>query len=160
MTAIGLKLVGALLTVGSGTLCGMLIARQERMRLTVLEAWIGLIDRIRTEIDLYLRPLDRILSILPASLLLGAGAGQRRTTLQGLLLAATPYLPKDAHRQIESLISELGTSYRHEQVKRCEQALAALRREHERLHCELPARLRLCRTVATCLAFGVAILLG
>lgn len=159
MTAMTLKMIGAALTVGSGALCGMLAAGRERMRLTVLDAWIGLIDRIRTEIDLYLRPLDQILSHTSPSLLLGAGAGVHRTTLRGILLAATPYLSKEARQPLEGLLAALGTSYRHEQVKRCEETLMILRREREHLSAELPARLRLCGTLSTCIASGIAILL-
>ena len=156
---IGLKLLGAALTVGSGAVCGRLAAKRERLHLTVLEAWIELIDRIRTEIDLYLRPLDQILAHLTPPLLLRATAGIHRTTLQGALLAAIPYLSQEAHRQIEALLTDLGTSYRQEQLKRCEETLLALRREREQLCGDLPTRLRLCGTVSTCIAAGIAILL-
>ena len=159
MMAIGLKILGAFLTVGSGVVCGAIAARRERTRLTVLEAWIELIERIRLEIDLYLRPLDEILSRVSPSLLLRVGAGTQRKTLQGMLLAAKPYLSNQSQRLIGTLLTELGTSYRHEQVKRCDEQLCALRREYENMRGELPARLRLCKTVCTCIAAGIAILL-
>lgn len=159
MTEIGLKIIGTALTVGSGIGCGMICAKRERTRLTVLDAWIGVIERIRLEIDLYLRPLKEIVDRIPSSLLLAAGANAPRFTLQGVLLAASPYLPDDARQMIGALLSDLGASYRHEQLKRCDTALFLLRREREKLSGELPARMRICRSVSCCIAAGIAILL-
>ena len=159
MTAIGLKIIGVILTVGSGCLCGIMAGNHEQRRILVLDGWIELIDRIRSDIDLYLRPLDEILAHAPPALLLRAGGGKRRTTLHGILLASAPYLSKESERRIGTLLTDLGNHYHNEQIKRCDEQLCALNRELERMRGELPARLRLCRTASTCLAAGIAILL-
>lgn len=159
MTAHTWKIAGALLILGSGAVCGIFSARRERARLTLLDAWIDLIERIRTEIDLYLRPLDTILSHIEPTLLLRAGAGKQRSTLSGLLLAASPELSGEAQRLLQRLISELGTTYRPEQLRLCDEQLIALRRERERIFSALPARVRLCGTLAPCIAACLAILL-
>ena len=159
MTSISLKLLGTLLTVGCGAVCGLLSAQNERTRLSVLDAWIEVIDRIRSEIDLYLRPIDEIVVRLSPVLVRRASAGMQRSTLQGMLLAASPYLSQECRRLLGALLGELGTSYRQEQIKLCDSFLASLRREREKIRGEQPARLRLCTVLPLCIAAGIAILL-
>ena len=153
------KIFGVLLILASGISTALLSTRHEKNKLTVLEAWIDLIDHIRGQIDHYLLPLDEILASADEALLFRAGGGIRRRTLSGILLAATPRLSEEGRRLIKTLLRDLGSSYRDEQVKRCEDCLSALRRERERMKAELPARIRLSVAFSLCGAIGTAILL-
>jgi hypothetical protein len=69
------------------------------------------------------------------------------------------YLEPEAERLLTTLTGELGSTYRAEQVNRCDHYLTALTEERKKLMDTLPARLRATCTLCICCAVGAAILL-
>jgi hypothetical protein len=69
------------------------------------------------------------------------------------------YLEPESERLLTTLTGELGTTYRAEQVARCDYYVTALTEERKKLNDTLPARLRSTCTLCICCAIGAAILL-
>ena len=153
------KLFGALLLILVGiVLAGIAIARI-KAQLATTDAWLDLIYLIRTEIDCYLRPIGDILAGADEDLLRRAGGGSSADTLDELLSGATPHLSDESVQLLESFVRELGTSYRAEQVKRCDYYIASLRKIRETLAASLPSRTKLYSALCICGALGAVILL-
>ena len=69
------------------------------------------------------------------------------------------YLRPESERLLTTMTGELGTTYRAEQVRRCEYYLSALTEERRKLYDTLPTRLRTICTLCLCCAVGTAVLL-
>lgn len=156
---IGAKALGALLILAVGAITAQAGAMREREKLTVLDAWLGLLLYVRGQIDCYLLPLDEIFRGADVELLRAASAGREAETWEGLLRASLPHLGKESARLLTALMRELGSSYREEQLRRCDYYLSALEKERDRLAAALPARQKLCVASCLCTALGTAILL-
>ena len=145
---IGIKLLGSLLIVCAGGMAAATVARFERRRLSVLDAWIDLLIHVRGQIDCYLK-----------TLLAACSPSGQTDSLAELLQGALPYLDAEGRRLLSSLVRELGSSYREEQIKRCDYYIHALQVCREKVAQALPARLKMGTTVSLCIAIGAAILL-
>lgn len=156
---VSFKLIGCVLILASGTGFALTASRYEKRRLSVLEAWIDLIFYIRTQIDCYLMPIGEILQTADRTLLRGCMGGPNEVELSVLLKRSAIYLGEEANRLLNSFVKEIGSSYREEQVKRCDYYLTALRGIREKQLEELPARVRVCTAISLCVSFGIAILL-
>lgn len=159
MSVTAIKLFGGLLVLLAGGLAAGTYARFEKKRLLVLDGWIELLLYIRGQIDCYLMPIDRILTLADRDLLRACSVGKPVTTLTQALRGAIPYLDPESRRLLSALARELGSSYREEQLKRCDYYLQALQRQREKLEQALPNRIKLGATVSLCVAIGAAILL-
>lgn len=145
------------LLAGAGAaLCSL---HYERTRLRLLEAWIELLLFIRGQIDCYLTPIDGILRAADPELLCACMGRRGCSSLQELLRGGRMYLPPEAVRLLSAFSREIGSSYREEQLRRCDYYLCALRPLRDKTAEELPVRIRLSVTLSACLAIGTAILL-
>lgn len=124
-----------------------------------MDAWIDLLVYVRGQIDCYLLPLDEILAAADKTLLAACAPSGETHSLAALLQGALPYLDAEGQRVLSSLVREMGTSYREEQIKRCDYYVQALQLCREKVAQELPARLKMRTTLSVCAAIGVAILL-
>lgn len=156
---IGIKLVGSLLILAAGGFAAFGSVNREKKRLRVLEAWIELLSYIRGQIDLYLMPMDDILSHAEQSLLRRLGVSSQTRSLRVCLERTLPDLDDESRRLLSIWIRECGSSYREEELRRCDHTLRALREQRDRLASALPARLKLTVALPLCLSLGTAILL-
>ena len=156
---IGWKLLGSLLILCAGGMLAATVRRLERRRLSVLDAWIDLLIYMRGQIDCYLLPLDEILSAADKTLLLACSPAGRTDSLAALLQGALPYLDGEGRLLLVSLVRELGSSYREEQLKRCDYYVHALQICREKVAEALPARLKIGATLSICAAISAVILL-
>lgn len=157
MTA--LKALGASLILLVGAVAARTGAVRERDKLSTLDAWLALLLYLRGQIDCYLMPLDEILRGADPDLLRAVGARDGTDTWASLLRASLPRLGKESARLLTALVRELGSSYREEQLRRCDYYLSALGKERDRLAAALPARMKLCTAAGLCTALATAILL-
>ena len=157
---IAAKLFGGAILMTMGVVTAWLSIGRERQRLSVLDAWIDLISRIKGEIDLYLTPISEILMHSDPSVLSALNhQTEKPPTLQGLLSSSAPFLSEECKREIVSLIKELGSSYREEELRQCEHHLTVLNRARERLFAELPQKTKLYTMLSLCASAGILILL-
>lgn len=152
------KLFGAALLLAVGTVASCWNARRENQRLEVLDAWIALLRFLRNQIDCYLRPLEEILADPNAPTIPYGDLGDTRT-LPSLLAASAPLLEPEGERLLAAFVREIGTSYRREQVRRCDAYLTALGELRARQAERLPSRVRATSTLLLCATLGVALLL-
>lgn len=154
-----LKLIGVMLILSVGGFCATSAVRYEKKRIRVLDGWIDLIQYIRAKIDCYLMPLGEILSdsATPLSPLCTSDASD--TDLAKILHASSAFLDGDSLRLLNGFVGEIGTTYREEQLRRCDYYVSALRAQRERIAAELPTRTRLSVTLSLCIALGTAVLL-
>ena len=153
------KLFGALTLISVGGFFAYSAIRYERRRLSVLEGWIDLIRYVRIQIDCYLTPIDVILSQADRELFVACMCRDTTPTLHTLLECSHPYLSSECKRLLGGLIRELGSSYREEQLKRCEYYASELERHRDAIAKELPARIRLAVTLSLTAVLGTVILL-
>lgn len=154
-----LKLLGAILILCVGGSCALGTVQYEKKRLRILDGWIDLIFYIRTRIDCYLMPLGEILVAGREEIPELYTHDGPATDLHAILRASVIYLDGDAKRLLESFVREIGSSYREEQVQRCDYYITALRTLREKYAAELPMRLRLSVTLSLCISLGTAVLL-
>lgn len=157
MTA--LKLIGAVILLAVGVLCAVFSVRFEKKRIRILDGWIDLIQYIRAKIDCYLMPLGEILSAADRPLASLCELETAETDLSAILRASRAFLDGETLRLLSGFVRELGTTYREEQLHRCDYYLTALRLQRERLCESLPTRSRLHVTLCLCLSIGAAVLL-
>ena len=165
-----LKLMGSLVLLLAGGYVSLSITRFEKRRLRVLDGYISLIYYIKGQIDCYAMPLSDILAsadpaILAACLGLDRTEGYLPPALTGdrpitsMVEESRLYLEPEVERLLTTLTGELGSTYRAEQVARCDHYLSALTRERRKLGDSLPARLRAVCTLCLCSAVVAALLL-
>ena len=158
MTA-AIKLLGCALILLAGGLTAISLVKYEKKRIRVLDGWIDLIFYIRSQIDCYLMPIGDILKSADADILKSCGVSGRCDSIEALYQKSRFYLNEEAKRLLSSFVKEIGSSYREEQVKRCDYYAAALRNLREKQMEGLPSRLRVCVAISLCGACGIAVLL-
>ena len=161
------KILGSLVLLFAGGYISVAIARFERRRLRVLDGYISLIYYVKGQIDCYAMPLSDILASADPAVI-AACLGLDLTTpltqptdipLTAMVRESHLYLEPEAERLLTTLTGELGSTYRAEQVARCDHYLTALTEERKKLSDTLPARLRATCTLCLCCALGAAVLL-
>lgn len=154
-----LRLLGGMLILFSGGMAAFCSVRYERLKISVLDGWLDLIFYIRTQIDCYLTPLGEILANADPGLFRACMYRGRPSGLNALLESTRFYTDAETHRLLRAFIKELGSSYREEQVRRCDYYISVLRGIRDRQMAELPARQKVRATLCACAAAGALILL-
>lgn len=154
-----LKTLGAALILSVGGIAAFSAVRYEKKRLGVIDGWIDLILYIRAQIDCYLTPIDEILKKEDRPTPNDVNAPDAPADLSAVLNASRVYLDGDAKRLLERFVGEIGSSYREDQLKRCDYCVGSLRTQRERIAAALPSRTRLCAALCLCASIGTAILL-
>ena len=154
-----LKILGICMILGAGGMAACSAVGTERRKLSVLDGWIDLILHIRGQIDCYLTPLEDILIHADPKLLSACMGTSKDRTPAELLRRSAPFLDPESNRLLEGFTREIGSSYREEQIKRCDHYLLVLQKNREQLASQLPARIKVSATLCICGALGTAILL-
>lgn len=156
-----LKLIGGGLIVGSGAYAAYVSSQAERKKLSVLDGWLELLFYIREQIECFLTPQGELLKHASKETLkkCAGNAADAPRDLQKLLGTATPYLDSESQQLLTAFLAELGSSYRQEQVRRCDQYLSKLQRIRGELALELPKKVRLGTALRICASLGITVLL-
>ena len=155
------KLLGVLLILAVGVFASYSSVRYEKRRLTVIDGWIDLIFYIRSQIDCFLMPIGQILENGEQPLLQACASisPDGATDLSAILRASSLYLDGEGKRLLEAFVREIGSSYREEQIRRCDYYISSLQVLRAKIADALPMRIRLCAALCMCIALGIAILL-
>ena len=152
------KLAGAALLVLCGFLGGSFLCRKKEEALKLTEGYIALIKHIKNQIDCFNKPIDKILSTCPTSILAACGSSPGVTGMAELL-SGSPELPPAVAELLDGFSRELGAGYRDSQLKLCDYYAGRLAAERDRLATELPKKRRSTMTLCVCGAAAVAIIL-
>lgn len=165
------KCLGTVFLLFAGGYLSVFFNRMERKRLLVLDGYIALVRYIKGQIDCYAMPMDDIMSTADPTLLeacIGRGrsyggfATEEMTVwrrLPDMIEESRLYLEPESERLLRLFASELGQTYRAEQVMRCEHYIQALTSERRKLADTAPLRVRMNSALCLCCALGVAVLL-
>lgn len=162
------KVLGVILLLAAGGYVSVSVTGVERRRLGVLDSYISLLYYIKGQIGCYAMPVNDILwsadpSLLAACLGRGASSGgdfqHPPLTLPDMIRDSRLYLEPETERLLTAFSSELGHTFREEQVARCDHYLEALGEERRRLAEALPGRIRMNSVLCLCCVMGVAVLL-
>lgn len=154
-----IRILGVVFLLAVGGYCAFFTTNQEKSKLTVINAWIELLYEIRNQIDCFSVPLPQILMHADRALLEKLGAKNNCRDAKELLDASSPFLDKDTKKLLEDFAKEIGTTYRTEQVKRCDHYLTALESHRDKIKQTLPLRLKMLTTLHLCACLGAVILL-
>lgn len=162
------KAVGCLTLLLVGGYVSLSVRRFEHHRLRVLDGYISLLYYIKGQIDCYAMPLSDILTRADPAVL-AACLGLDRVTsyayeespppLSVMVRESRLYLEPETERLLTTFTGELGSTYRTEQVARCDYYIQALTEERRKLQEALPARIRTCSALCLCCTIGAAVLL-
>lgn len=135
------KWVGALLLLGAGLGCGVLLVGFERRRCRQAEGFLSLVRHIRLQIDCFSMPVGRILKGCDGRILTDCGVeSDSLPDLPTLLRGTRLYIPEEMCRLLWELGGRLGGSYREDQLRCCDYFLERLIPWCDRLRAELPKR--------------------
>lgn len=131
--------VAVILLVGLGL--GVALSAYERRRCRQAEGFLALVRYIRLQIDCFSLPIGRILSGCDNGILVDCGVeSDQLTDFAALLRSTRLYVPEDMCRLLMDFGSQLGGSYREDQLRCCDYFLERLIPCCDRLRAELPKR--------------------
>ena len=153
------RVLGGCVLLALGAYGAFFTGSKEKKRLSVLDAWIELLYRVRNQIDCFSLPLPQILKTTDRVLLEKLGQENECVDTKSLMDASFPFLDNDSQKILEDWAREIGTTYREEQVKRSDHYLRALEAHRNSLKERLPMRIKMLTTLHLCASLGAVILL-
>lgn len=127
--------------------------KYEKKKLETIDSFISLIFYIKGQIDCFSMPISKIMENAVSS-----GITDRQTFGE-LINENRIYLDRESESLLYRFISELGGTYKEEQIKRCDYYASLLSEKRSKEAYELPMKTRLCSALWLCASFGVAIIL-
>lgn len=159
------KWLGVGILLAAGCYASLAMNRMEHRRLAVLDSYISLLRYIKGQINCYAMPVGDILATADPSLISACRGDDRRREppcrpmLSEMIGSARLYLEPETERLLSNFSSELGHTFRVEQVTRCDDYIAALGEERRKLAEAAPMRVRINSVLSLCTAVGLVILL-
>ncbi len=156
---IGIKLIGSLMLCISGVIMAFSYSSFQRKKLVTLDGLISMIFYIKGQIDCFSRPRSDILSSLPAEVFCACNCPHGAETLEEIVEASRIYLDEEALRLAASFASEFGSTFRDEQLRRCDYYISALGEERKRVFSSVTSKSRAGSALWICACAGLIILI-
>ncbi len=144
--------------MAGGWLTALMLDRALTERLSRLDAILSLLRFIRAQIDCFCLPVEEIFRRVDPELLLACGAASRPTDFDGLTAQLDPAPDEQVMKLLRSFASQLGASYREEQLKSADYHISALTAIRDKLAGELGKRKKLNMTLCLSAAAAIVIL--
>ena len=154
-----IKLFGSLLIALAGGVASLSFCIFQRKRLVVLDGYISLLFYIKGQIDCFARPRSDILSTLPLEVFCACNCPRGAETLEEMVEASRIYLDDEPQRLLSSFASEFGSTFREEQLRRCDYYISALSEERKRVFSEVRSKSRAGSALWICACIGIIILI-
>ncbi len=159
MNTVTVKLLGSLLFGISGVMMAISYDRFQNRKIRTLDGFLSLLFYIKGQIDCFARPRSEILSTLPAEVFCACNCPHGVQTLEEMIDASRIYLDEEALRLISSFASEFGSTFRDEQLRRCDYYISAVGEERKRLFSHVTSKSRSGSAIFICACIGIIILL-
>ncbi len=156
---ITLKLIGSLFFGISGVIIAFSYSRFQRKKLTTIDGFISLLFYIKGQIDCFSRPRSEILSTLPAEVFCACNCHRGADTLEEMVDASRIYLDEEPLRLVSSFASEFGSTFKSEQLRRCDYYISAIGEERKRVFASVNSKSRAGSALWICACIGIIILL-
>lgn len=152
------KMIGAALVVLGGAASAYILNSRAKGTLMHVEGMISLLRYIKTQIDCYSMPIEKILSSCNEEIFLKCGysVGGKPKDLECFLSGCTSAEPA-IYKSMRGFADEFGKSYRAEQVKLCDRYIDEFSILKSDLSERLPIRRKLNSTL--CLSGSAAIII-
>ena len=154
-----LKLIGSLLFALSGVVMAISYSRFQTKKLNTIDGFMSLLFYIKGQIDCFARPRSEILSTLPAEVFCACNCPRGAETLEELVEASRIYLDDEPLRLVASFAAEFGSTFRDEQLRRCDYYISALSEERRRVFSEVQSKSRAGSALWICACVGIIILI-
>ena len=159
MNIVTIKLLGSLLFGISGVIMAISYSRFQQKKLRTTDGFLSLLFYIKGQIDCYARPRSDILSTLPAEVFCACNCPHGAETLEEMIDASRIYLDEEPLRLIASFAAEFGSTFRDEQLRRCDYYISALSEERKRVFTTVNSRSRAGSALWIFACMGIIILL-
>lgn len=144
-------------------LVGVIMALSHRKfewrKLETLDGFISLIMYIKGQIDCYSRPRKDILATLPAEVFCACNCPMGAESLEEMVEASRIYLDEEPQRLLSAFVAEFGSTFRDEQLRRCDYYVSALGEQRRIVANEVQVRSRTGGTLWICACIAVLILM-
>ncbi len=154
-----IKLVGSLMLAVSGLVMAISYSRFQERKLETIDGFLSLLFYIKGQIDCFARPRSEILSTLPAEVFCACNCPRGAETLEELIEASRIYLDEEPLRLISSFAAEFGSTFRDEQLRRCDYYISAIGEERKRIFASVKSKSRAGSAIWICACIGIIILL-
>ena len=154
-----LKLVGALFFCFSGIVMALSYSHFQIKKLNTIDGFISLLFYIKGQIDCFARPRNDILGGLPAEVFCACNCPRGAETLEELVEASRIYLDEEPLRLVAAFAAEFGSTFREEQLRRCDYYVSALCEERKRVFSEVRSKSRAGSALWICVSVGLIILI-
>ncbi len=154
-----LKLIGSLLFGASGVIMALSYRRFQLKKLQTTDGFISLLFYIKGQIDCFSRPRSDILSSVPPEVFCACNCPGGAETLEELVEASRIYLDEEPLRLVAAFASEFGSTFRDEQLRRCDYYISALGEERRRVFDSVNSKSRAGSALWICVSIGLIILL-
>lgn len=154
-----LKLIGSLLFGISGVIMAISYSRFQFKKLTTIDGFMSLLFYIKGQIDCFARPRSDILASLPLEVFCACNCPKGAETLEEMVDASRIYLDEEPLRLVSSFASEFGSTFRDEQLRRCDYYISALGEERKRVFTSVNSKSRAGSALWICVCIGIIILL-
>ncbi len=154
-----IKLFGSIFLLASGITLSVSLCRFHEKRLTTLDGLISLLLFIKGQVDCFSKPIGDILRILPPETAIACNMPQGIEGLWELPEANKLYLSEEGQRLLSCFCSEFGSTFREEQVRRCDYYIGALREQRKNTERTSEAKIRSSSALWICGALSLIILL-
>ena len=139
---LSVKLIGALFIGISGVIMSISYRRFQLRKLETVDGFISLLFYIKGQIDCFSRPRGEILASLPFEVFCACNCPSGAETLEELVERSRIYLDEETLRLLNSFSSEFGSTFKDEQLRRCDYYISALSEERKRVYATVSARSR------------------
>ena len=139
---LAVKLIGAVLIGISGVVMSISTRRFQLRKLSTVDGFISLLFYIKGQIDCFSRPRSEILQSLPAEVFCACNCPAGAETLEELVEASRIYLDEETLRLMSSFASEFGSTFKDEQLRRCDYYIGAMSEERKKLLVSASAKTR------------------
>ncbi len=154
-----IKLLGS----GALALASVIMALSYRhyqwRKLDTIDGFIALIFYIKGQIDCYSRPRSEILGSLPPEIFHACNCPHGASTLEEMIEASRIYLDDEPLRLLKTFAGEFGSTFRQEQLRRCDHYISALGEQRRIVSAEVDSRSRAGSALWICAGLGIIILL-
>lgn len=152
------KILGSALLCLAGVISTVYISKFQKNKLVVTDAFISLIFYIKGQVDCYSKPIGEILIGAPREILKNCRY-RDDARLIDMVEKNRAYLSDEGYRLMYSFASEFGSTYREEQMKRCDYYIEAMSEERKNMAHEIPDRSRVYSALVICSSLCLIIML-
>lgn len=154
-----IKLVGCGALALASVIMALSYRRFQWRKLDTIDGFVALIFYIKGQIDCYSRPRSDILSTLPPEIFHACNCPRGASTLEELVEASRIYLDDEPLRLLSSFCAEFGSTFREEQLRRCDHYIALLGEQRRILSAEVQSKSRAGSALWICAGLGIIILI-